>query len=81
MATHAENWSRVAPEAPGGAMERRGPRARLLDLHAGPNLRSFLEHLPYVDSLWVGENIAWGSDAGPYYWLVAISGILRIALA
>ena len=81
MATHAENWSRVAPEAPGGAMERRGPRARLLDLHAGPNLRSFLEHLPYVDSLWVGENIAWGSDAGPDYWLVAISGILRIALA
>ena len=46
----------------------------LLDLHAGPNLRSFLEHLPYVDSLWVGENIAWASAAGPDYWLVAVSG-------
>ena len=48
--------------------------APLLDLHAGPNLRSFIEHMPYLDSIWVGENILW-EKTGPDYWLVAISGL------
>ena len=60
----------AAARARGGA----DTRAPLLDLHAGPNLRSFLEHTPYLDSLWVGENIEWGSGT-PDYWLVAVSGL------
>ena len=32
--------------------------APLLDLHAGPNLRSFIEHMPYLDSIWVGATRA-----------------------
>ena len=43
--------------APGGAalVDASAP---LLDLHAGPNLRSFIEHMPYLDSIWVGETRA-----------------------
>ena len=46
-----------AADAAGGAAA--SASAPLLDLHAGPNLRSFLEHMPYLDSLWVGESRLW----------------------
>ena len=64
----------VTPSPPRAARGGADTRAPLLDLHAGPNLRSFLEHTPYLDSLWVGENIEWGSGT-PDYWLVAVSGL------
>ncbi|MEN6536359.1 MAG: glycoside hydrolase domain-containing protein [Bryobacteraceae bacterium] len=55
----------------------------LIDFHSGnsfdyEDLRispavAYMEHFPYVNSLWFGEMFDYGSD--PDYWLVEISGI------
>lgn len=55
----------------------------LLDLHSWNHfneqagwancLNLYLEHLPYVDSLWIGEGRNY--DEGPDHWLVEASGI------
>ncbi len=52
----------------------------LIDFHAGNNvtrnsntLLDFAEHLPYIDSLWVGEGFNHGYP--PDFWLVEMSGI------
>lgn len=55
----------------------------LLDLHSWNHfngmagwancLNLYLEHLPYLDSLWIGEGRNY--DEGPDHWMVEISGI------
>ena len=42
------------------------------DLNASP-MNKFMEHLPYINSLWFGE--AFDYNSSPDYWLVEISGI------
>jgi hypothetical protein len=63
-------------------LDRQRPGA-LLDLHSWNHfndqagwancLNLYLEHLPYVDSLWIGEGRNY--DEGPDHWLVEASGI------
>ena len=53
--------------------------APLLDLHAGPNLRSFIEHMPYLDSIWVGETRA--TSALSLALAVTLARTLTLALA
>lgn len=50
-----------------------GSPSVLVDLHSGPNNYQHVSHMPYVDSLWVGEKIDYSRD--PNYWLVVVSGI------
>jgi len=55
----------------------------LIDFHSGNNFSpqyglsncatQYLEHFPYIDSLWFGEGFDY--DESPDYWLVEISGI------
>ncbi len=55
----------------------------LIDFHSGNNfspeyglsspMNQYMEHLPYIDSLWFGE--LYDYDETPDYWLVEISGI------
>ncbi len=55
----------------------------LLDFHSGNNFGDdfgknnpacqYMEHFPYLDSLWLGEMFDY--DKGPDYWLVEVSGI------
>lgn len=55
----------------------------LIDLHSWNHfndragwancLNMYMEHLPYTDSLWIGEGFDY--NASPDYWLVEISGI------
>ncbi|MBN1417550.1 MAG: hypothetical protein JXP34_02175 [Planctomycetes bacterium] len=55
----------------------------LIDFHSGNNFapayglsscaNQYLEHFPYIDSLWFGEGFDY--DESPDYWLVEISGI------
>ncbi len=63
-------------------MERTRPGS-LIDFHSGNNFHpnyglsncanQYLEHLPYVDSIWFGEGYDYNES--PDYWLVEISGI------
>lgn len=46
----------------------------LFDLHSGPNNYQHVAHMPYLDSLWVGERTNYEGD--PDYWLVVVSGIV-----
>jgi len=55
----------------------------LIDFHSGNNfhpeyglgnvVNQYMEHLPYIDSLWFGEGFDYNKP--PDYWLVEISGI------
>jgi hypothetical protein len=52
----------------------------LLDLHAGNNItrksntyNDFMEHLPYLDSTWIGEGFDYAG--APDFWMVERSGI------
>ncbi len=55
----------------------------LIDFHSGNNfapvyglgnvLLQYMEHLPYMDSLWIGEGFDYNES--PDYWLVEIAGI------
>ena len=55
----------------------------LIDFHSGDNyapqwgrnnpVNQYMEHLPYIDSLWMGEGYDY--DLGPDFWLVEVSGI------
>ena len=63
-------------------MERTRPGA-LIDFHSGNNFHpnyglsncanQYLEHFPYLDSLWFGEGFDYNES--PDYWLVEISGL------
>ena len=63
-------------------MERERPGC-LIDFHSGNNFHpqyglsncanQYLEHFPYVDSLWFGEGFDYNES--PDYWLVEISGL------
>ena len=63
-------------------MDRARPGC-LIDFHSGNEFRyqgrrvspacKYLEHFPYIDSLWFGEGYDY--DERPDYWLVEISGI------
>lgn len=63
-------------------MDRARPGC-LIDFHSGNNfdkayglnscVSGYMEHFPYVDSLWFGEMFNY--DESPDYWLVEISGI------
>ncbi|MDQ1256338.1 MAG: hypothetical protein QG656_934, partial [Candidatus Hydrogenedentes bacterium] len=63
-------------------MERTRPGS-LIDFHSGNNFEpayglsncanQYIEHFPYVDSLWFGEGFDYNES--PDYWLVEISGI------
>jgi len=55
----------------------------LIDFHSGNNFHpqyglsncanQYMEHFPYIDSLWFGEGFDY--DESPDYWLVEVSGI------
>ncbi|MCX5771974.1 MAG: DUF6067 family protein [Candidatus Hydrogenedentes bacterium] len=63
-------------------MQRSRPGS-LIDFHSGNNFdpnyglnncaNQYLEHLPYVDSIWFGEGFDYNES--PDYWLVEVSGI------
>ena len=63
-------------------MDRSRPGC-LMDFHCGNHyapqyglnsiVNQHLEHLPYIDSLWLGEGFNY--DEAPEYWLVEISGL------
>jgi len=63
-------------------LDQRRPGS-LLDLHSWNHfnnragfancLNMYLEHLPYLDSLWIGEGRDY--DEGPDHWMVEVSGI------
>jgi len=63
-------------------MYRANPNSRV-NFHSGNNydfmdmrtsaLNSYMEHLPYMSNLWIGEMYDYNRD--PDYWLVEISGI------
>jgi hypothetical protein len=63
-------------------MDRAKPGC-LIDFHSGNNYQpeyglnscasGYMEHFPYVDSLWFGEMFDY--NASPDYWLVEVSGI------
>ena len=44
----------------------------LIDYHSS-SLMPILEHMPYLDSVWIGEGADYSRDEG--YWLVEVSGI------
>ena len=54
-----------------------------IDFHSGNTLASpmrkpspalaIMQHMPYMDSLWLGEGFFWDRDAD--YWLAEVSGI------
>ncbi len=64
-------------------MEQANPNC-LMDLHSGDNYYAgdvrnspalcYMEHFPYLDSLWLGEVYDY-DNASPDYWLVECSGI------
>ncbi len=64
-------------------MDRARPGS-LIDFHSGNNFHEqyglsncanqYMEHFPYIDSLWFGEGFEYNNE-GPDYWLVEISGI------
>ena len=64
------------------AMDKAKPGC-LIDFHSGNNFSKeygwssgacqYLEHFPYLDSLWFGEGF--DADSAPDYWLVEMSGI------
>ncbi len=63
-------------------MDRRRPGC-LIDFHCGDDYahanmkcspaNTYMEHFPYIDSLWFGDNYDYGET--PDYWLVEVSGI------
>lgn len=75
-------YDRVIMQRVRKVMERTRPGA-LIDFHSGNNFapeyglsspaNQYLEHFPYIDSLWFGEGYDYNET--PDYWLVEISGI------
>ena len=75
-------YDRVIMQRVRKVMERARPGS-LIDFHSGNNFHpqyglgncanQYMEHFPYIDSLWFGEGFDY--DESPDYWLVEISGI------
>jgi len=75
-------YDRVIMQRVRKVMERTRPGS-LIDFHSGNNFHpnyglsncanQYLEHFPYIDSLWFGEGFDYNES--PDYWLVEISGI------